>query len=145
MNIVIAGAGEVGSHLAKMLAEEKNNNLTIIDKSEARLEKLSEIADVVTLAGDPTSIEVLMTAGVDKADLFVAVSPASEQDINIISALLAKKMGSKKVTARINNEDRPSHADRHNGVYGVCKRQAADGCLPSGRWRAAAGEDCGRV
>ena len=112
MNIVIAGAGEVGSHLAKMLAEEKNNNLTIIDKSEARLEKLSEIADVVTLAGDPTSIEVLMTAGVDKADLFVAVSPASEQDINIISALLAKKMGSKKVTARINNEEYLTHENR---------------------------------
>ena len=59
MKIIIAGAGEVGSHLAKMLSEEKNNNLTIIDHSESRLNKLSEIADVVTVFGNPTSIATL--------------------------------------------------------------------------------------
>ena len=93
MKIIIAGAGEVGSHLAKMLSEEKNNNLTIIDHSESRLNKLSEIADVVTVFGNPTSIATLKQAGADKADLFIAVSPAQEQDVNLISALLAKKNG----------------------------------------------------
>ncbi|MCI1778899.1 MAG: Trk system potassium transporter TrkA [Bacteroidales bacterium] len=104
MNIIIAGAGDVGTHLAKMLSNE-SNNLTIIGEDEYNLNKIGQIADAVTVLGKPTSIDTLKKAGVEKADLFIAVSPAQEQDVNIISALLAKKMGSKKVTARINNEE----------------------------------------
>ena len=104
MKIIIAGAGAVGSHLAKMLSNE-SNDLTIIDSSETRLNKLADIADVLIVQGSPTSINTLEQAGVKDADLFIAVSPAQEQDVNLISALLAKKMGAKKVTARINNEE----------------------------------------
>ncbi len=104
MRIIIAGAGEVGSHLAKMLSTGAND-LTIIDADENRLNKLSESADVITVVGDPTSIAVLERAGVPAADLFIAVSPAKAQDVNIISALLAKKLGAKKVTARVNNDE----------------------------------------
>ena len=78
MKIIIAGAGEVGSHLAKMLSNE-SNDLTIIDTKESNLNNLSQIADVVTVLGNPTSISVLEQAGVAKADLFIAVSPAQEQ------------------------------------------------------------------
>ena len=105
MKIIIAGAGEVGSHLAKMLGNDSSNDLTIIDSSEEHLNNLSQITDVITVLGDPTSIETLHQAGVADADLFIAVSPAQKQDVNIISALLAKQMGSKKVTARINNDE----------------------------------------
>lgn len=104
MKIVIAGAGEVGSHLAKMLSNEYHN-LTVIDPQQERLDRISETADVITFKGSPTSIEVLKRAGVGSADLFIAVSPAQEQDVNIISAMLAKKMGALKVTARINNDE----------------------------------------
>ncbi|MBR7156944.1 MAG: Trk system potassium transporter TrkA [Bacteroidales bacterium] len=104
MKIIIAGAGEVGSHLAKMLSTE-SNDLTIIDSHESNLNKVSQIADVVTVLGNPTSISTLEQAGVPNADLFIAVSPAHDQDVNLISAMLAKKMGSKKVTARINNDE----------------------------------------
>ncbi|MBE6229224.1 MAG: Trk system potassium transporter TrkA [Bacteroidales bacterium] len=104
MKIIIAGAGEVGSHLAKMLSTE-SNDLTIIDSHEANLNKVSQIADVVTVLGSPTSISTLQQAGTADADLFIAVSPAHDQDVNLISAMLAKKMGSKKVTARINNDE----------------------------------------
>ena len=104
MKIVIAGAGEVGCHLAKMLSEGYHD-LTIIDSDESRLALVGETMDVLTVAGNPTSIEVLRKAGVDKADLFVAVSPAKEQDVNILSAAIAKKLGASKVTARINNEE----------------------------------------
>ena len=104
MKIIIAGAGEVGSHLAKMLGNE-NNDITMVDISEARLNKLDEIADVVTVVGSPTSIATLKQAGVKNADLFIAVSPAQEQDVNLTSALLAKNLGAKKVTARINNDE----------------------------------------
>ena len=104
MKIVIAGAGEVGSHLARMLNEEYHD-LTIIDESEENLAHISENMDVLIVQGNPTSIGVLTEAGVENADLFVAVSPAKDQNINIISALLAKQMGAKRVTARINNDE----------------------------------------
>lgn len=111
MKIVIAGAGEVGGYLARMLSTE-HNDLTIIDSNESRLDKLAEFADIVTVEGSPTSISTLEKAGVPKADLFIAVSPAQEQDVNLISAMLAKKMGSKKVTARINNDEYMSHENK---------------------------------
>ena len=104
MKIVIAGAGEVGCHLAKMLSEDYHE-ITIIDHDEERLALVSESMDVLTVQGNPTSIGILKSAGVDKADLFVAVSPAKEQDVNLVAALIAKKMGAKKVTARINNAE----------------------------------------
>lgn len=104
MRIVIAGAGEVGSHLAKMLSNE-SNDITVIDSSQERLAALTANTDVITVEGNPSAIKVLMEAGADKADLFIAVNPSDSQDVNIVSAMLAKKLGSKKVTARINNEE----------------------------------------
>ena len=104
MKIIIAGAGEVGCHLAKMLSEGYHD-LTIIDSDEGHLATVSETMDVLTVFGNPTSVSVLHSAGVDKADLFVAVNPAKEQDVNIVSAIIAKEIGAKKVTARINNPE----------------------------------------
>ena len=104
MKIIIAGAGEVGSHLAKMLSNE-SNDITVIDMNEERLDALSAIADIVTVEGNPSTIHTLQAAGVADADLFIAVNPSESQDVNIVSAVLAKKLGSKKVTARINNEE----------------------------------------
>lgn len=92
----------MGCHLAKMLSEDYHD-LTIIDADESRLQTVSETMDVLTILGNPTSIEVLKSASVQQADLFVAVSPAKDQDVNIISSILAKQLGAKKVTARINN------------------------------------------
>ena len=99
MKIVIAGAGEVGSHLAKMLNNE-SNEITVIDSRDERLEALSANTDVITVEGNPSDIHVLKQAGVEHADLFIAVNPSESQDVNIVSAMLAKKLGSKKVTAR---------------------------------------------
>ena len=112
MKIVIAGAGEVGSHLAKMLSNE-SNDITVIDSDSARLEALKATTDVVTVEGNPSAIHVLNEAGVSHADLFIAVSPSSQQDINIVSAMLAKKLGSKKVTARINNEEYLTYENKY--------------------------------
>lgn len=111
MKIIIAGAGEVGTHLAKMLSTDYHE-LTIIDNDEARLAAVSEVTDAVTIEGSPTSIEILRQAGVDKADLFIAVVPAKEQDANLVSSMLAKQMGAKTVTARINNEEYLNHENK---------------------------------
>ena len=112
MKIVIAGAGAVGSHLAKMLSNE-SNDITVIDERHERLEALSANTDVVTVEGNPSAIQTLHDAGVAETDLFIAVNPSESQDVNIVSAMLAKKMGSKKVTARINNEEYLSYENRY--------------------------------
>lgn len=109
---MIAGAGEVGSHLAKMLSNE-SNEITVIDSSYERLEALSSTADVVTVEGNPSAIHTLQEAGVAVADLFIAVNPSESQDVNIVSAMLAKKLGSKKATARINNEEYLSYENKY--------------------------------
>ena len=103
MKIIIEGAGQVGSHLAKMLSHE-GGDITVIDDNEARLQRLNATADVVTILGDPSSIKVLREAGCAKADLFIAVNPATTQTVNIVSALLAKRLGTKRVIARIDDE-----------------------------------------
>lgn len=112
MKIVIAGAGEVGSHLAKMLSNE-SNEITVIDTDYERLEALKTNADVLTIEGNPSAIQVLIKAGVAEADLFIAVNPSESQDVNIVSAMLAKKLGSKKATARINNEEYLSYENKY--------------------------------
>ena len=102
MKIIIEGAGEVGSHLAKMLSHEANE-ITVVDDDAARLSRLGSTADVVTVLGDPCSLEVLKKAGAQKADLLVAVNPRVPQAVNIVSALLAKKLGTRQVTARVDD------------------------------------------
>ena len=104
MKIVIEGAGEVGSHLAKMLSIEAND-IIIIDSDNSRLAKIASVADVITVQGPSSSIKTLKKAGVETADLFISVNPHTAQDINIVSSLLAKNLGAKKVTARIDDEE----------------------------------------
>lgn len=112
MKIVIAGAGEVGSHLAKMLSNEANE-ITVIDSDQERLDALRAHTDVITVEGNPSAIKTLHDAEVERADLFIAVNPSASQDVNIVSAMLAKKMGCKKATARINNEEYLSYENKY--------------------------------
>ena len=100
MKIVIEGAGQVGSHLAKMLSHA-SNEITVIDEDAERIRKLSSSADVTTLQGPLSNIGLLKEAGCAQADLFIAVNPFQPQSVNILSALLAKKIGAKRVLARI--------------------------------------------
>ncbi len=111
MKIVIAGAGEVGSHLAKMLGNGPHD-LTVIDTDRDRLSPLEKYADVRTIEGDCTSFAVLQEAGVRNADLFVGVSPSADQNVNIVSSLLAKQLGAKRAVARINNDEYLDYGNR---------------------------------
>ena len=87
-----------------MLSKEAND-ITIIDSDPVRLARISATSDVVTVNGAPSSLRVMREADVDQADLFIAVVPSVPQDVNIVSALLAKNLGAKKVTARIDDEE----------------------------------------
>jgi trk/ktr system potassium uptake protein len=100
MNIVIAGDGEVGLHLAKELANE-NHNITIVDPHEELLKMVESHTDLMTITGDSTSIDVLKSANVKKADLLISV--VHDEQINIITAILGKKLGVTKTIARVNS------------------------------------------
>ncbi|MDR2652859.1 MAG: Trk system potassium transporter TrkA [Prevotellaceae bacterium] len=104
MKIVIAGAGEVGLYLARLFTNAYHD-VTIIDSKEERLRKVESVVDALTINGLPTSISVLNDANIKRADLFIAVNPAEDQDMNITCALLAKNLGAKRVIARINNNE----------------------------------------
>ncbi len=100
MRIVIAGAGAVGTHLAKMLSVE-SENVVLLDESEEKLGKMESLFDLQAIVGDPTKISALQNAGADEADLFVAVTP--DESRNITACVLAHYLGAKKTIARIDN------------------------------------------
>ena len=98
MNIVIAGAGDVGFHLADLLAIE-NQNITLIDLDEKVLEYASNHLDILAIRGDVSSLNILKEAKVDDAHLFIAAT--TDETTNLLAAVLAKKLGAKKTIARI--------------------------------------------
>jgi len=100
MRIIIAGAGEVGTHVAKMMCNA-NHDVILIDDNEERLRQIDAHFDLMTIVGSVSSIEDLKQANVDSCDLFIAVPPYEE--LSILSAILAKKLGAKVTIARINN------------------------------------------
>lgn len=102
MKIIIAGAGDVGCHLARMLSGD-NHEITVIESDRKLLEDVAAVADLLTVEGDCTSFATLRKAIVRKADLFIAVN--HEEERNIISAILAKQMGAKKSIARIDHNE----------------------------------------
>jgi trk system potassium uptake protein len=106
MRIIIAGAGEVGTHLAKMLSNE-NHEIIIIDPEENRLKPIDSTLDVLTREGSSTSVKILKDVLSKKTDLFIAVTHS--EDTNITSAILAKRFGAVKTIARIDNLDYLEH------------------------------------
>jgi trk system potassium uptake protein TrkA len=102
MKIIIAGAGEVGSHLAKMLSRQKHT-ITLIDEDEEKLQQLESDYDLIGVTGATTSIITQKEAGIASTDLFVAVTPYESQ--NITACILAKQLGAHKTVARINNHE----------------------------------------
>jgi trk system potassium uptake protein TrkA len=107
MRIVIAGAGEVGSHLAKMLSNE-NHEIVIIDSEEDRLKPIDSSLEVLTYLGSATSINILQDILQKKTDLFIAVTHG--EDTNITASILAKRLGALKTIARIDNLDYLEHS-----------------------------------
>lgn len=100
MKIVIGGAGEVGSHLAKLLSRE-NQDIILIDADADKLAPLDANFNLMTLQGNPTSFDTLREAGIDKCDLFIAVTPYETE--NVTACAIAKALGARKAVARIDN------------------------------------------
>ena len=100
MRIIIAGAGAVGRHLAKLLSRE-DMDISLIDERQDRLGDLDANYDLLTKVGSPTSINDLKNIGVEDVDLFIAVTPSESE--NITACLLANELGAKKTLARIDH------------------------------------------
>ncbi len=100
MKIIIAGAGDVGTHLAKLLSREKQD-IILMDEKEENLIPLNNNFDLLTVTASPTSISRLKEAGVGQADLFIAVLP--DESRNMMACMLASNLGAQKTVARIDN------------------------------------------
>lgn len=108
MKIIIAGAGEVGFHLAKLLSYE-SQDITLIDCNKENLSYADSHLDIRVLKGDATSISVLRDAGVDGSDLMIGVT--SSETTNITLCMLAKQLGCKRTIARISNPEFIRHKE----------------------------------
>jgi trk system potassium uptake protein TrkA len=102
MKIIIAGAGEVGFHLAKLLSYE-SQDITLIDTNKESLVYADNHLDIRVLKGDATSITVLRDAKVENSDLVIGVT--SSETTNLTLCMLAKQLGSKRTIARISNTE----------------------------------------
>lgn len=101
MKIVIAGSGEVGRHLAKLLVEERHD-IIVLDDDAKNMQQIEDFSDIYTIVGSPVDFKALHSANVEECDLFIAVYP--EESVNILAASLAKNIGATKCIVRIDND-----------------------------------------
>lgn len=102
MKVILAGAGEVGRHLAKLLSYEKHK-ITLIDIDQEELDNAFNNLDILPIKGDAASRSVLEQAEISKADLYMSLT--TSEHTNLVSAILAKKMGATKTIARVENPE----------------------------------------
>lgn len=102
MKIIITGAYGIGTYLARLLSRNKDD-LTIIDEDEERLAKIGSDYDLLTVHGSPTSVKTLKEAGTGSADLFIALTPNEDENIN--SCIIAHALKAKKTVAQVNHAE----------------------------------------
>lgn len=116
MKIVIAGGGKVGELLCEELANSYHN-IVLIDKNSDVLEYLMNHYDITGMVGNAAAYEVQIEAGVDEADVFIATSESDE--INIISAIIARKIGAQYTVARVRNPEYATQFDFVRDSLGI--------------------------
>lgn len=100
MNIIIAGGGKVGGALAEQLSRE-GHDITVIDERSDVVQRVANAADVIGIVGNGASYSIQKEAGIEKADLLIAVTNADE--VNLLCCLIAKKAGGCQTIARVRN------------------------------------------
>lgn len=106
MNIIVVGCGKIGTAIISNLVSE-GHDVTAVDNSQAVVSEIANIYDVMSVCGNGTDCETLTEAGVEKTDLFIAVTNSDE--LNMLSCFLAERMGASYTIARIRN---PEYNDR---------------------------------
>ena len=102
LNIIIVGTGKVGSTLAGKLTDE-GCDVTVIDQNREVVDKLSDMYDIMGVVGNGSSYKTLIEAGIENADLIIAVTESDE--LNLLCCALAKKVGDCASVARVRNPD----------------------------------------
>ncbi|GAB4310574.1 MAG: Trk system potassium transporter TrkA [Candidatus Sumerlaeia bacterium] len=102
MNIIVIGAGTVGSTIADLLVSQ-GHNLTVIDTEAARLRELEDRLDLSTLAGSGASPQMLWMAGVNEADLVLAMT--NNDEVNLLSAQVGRRLGARRTVARVKKHE----------------------------------------
>ena len=106
MKIIIVGYGKVGSHLAKLLSFE-DHQVTVIDVNRSAVEEAVDEYDVIGINGNGASFPIQEEAGVDGCDMFIAVT--GNDELNIMSCMVADRSGAKRTIARVRNTDYSGH------------------------------------
>lgn len=99
MNIIIMGGGKVGGILCRQLSSIENCDVTVIEKNEEVLNRLTSKFDIYGIVGSGTDVEIVKQTPIEDADIFVAVSEKDEA--NLISSIIAKKLGAKYTISRV--------------------------------------------
>ena len=102
MKIIIVGAYAIGTHLAKLLSRNDHDTV-LIDSDLERLSNISTDYDLMTIQASPSRIQTLKDAGVATADLFIAVTP--DENLNMNACMLAKALGAKRTVAKVDNNE----------------------------------------
>ncbi len=110
MKIVIAGCGKIGKTIISSLTAE-GHSITAIDTNPKRLENVSDVYDIITVEGNAADTDTLIEAGIEKAELFIAITGSDE--INMLACFIAKKLGASNTVARIRN---PEYNDQSLGL-----------------------------
>ncbi len=119
MNAVIVGCGKVGSELANTLVSD-GHNVAIVDSNEKALKQATEALDILPVLGNGTDISTLRDAGVDTADIFIAVSPSDE--LNLLACLIAGSVSDRiKTIARVRNPLYSKETDFLKNKLGLSK------------------------
>jgi len=100
MHIVIAGAGEVGYNLARVLSE--NHDVFVIEKDEEKVEAIRNL-NVEVIQGNAANVNVLKKADIGKADVFLGVTGSDE--VNLLAGIAARRLGAKKIIVRVGNPE----------------------------------------
>ena len=120
MKIIIVGCGKIGTTIIESLVSE-GHDVVAVDANKAAVEEIGNIYDVMCLCGNGVDCETLEEAGVEKAELFVAVTGSDE--FNMLSCYIARRMGARHTVARIRNPE-------YNDKSLVFMRQTLDISLP---------------
>ena len=116
MNIIILGAGKIGSHLTNELSLQ-DHDILVIDHDKDILNKLLDQNDVMAMVGDGTDLDILKEANVRDCDLFIALT--RDDDTNFISSALAKSLGARDIIVRLRNPKYLTHLDHIKEVAGA--------------------------
>ena len=107
MKIVVVGCGKIGTTVVSSLASE-GHDVVAVDTNPAVIDEISDVYDVICICGNGADYDTLLEAGISKTDIFVAITGSDE--LNMLSCVIAKKMGAKYTVARIRN---PEYNDKN--------------------------------